>query len=191
MTYDKVVKIGKIYSLDLGSSSSIQVKILEITDVFVKCEYLYPTPGRIEYLAYELFNLNGLIVEVDVSINKLKEIETLVALSLGTRITIENLENVFQITNELMCDSQYSTRKIKKLKEIETLLAISLGAIMTPEQTVEIFNITTDLLCDAQGSYNSNGVVEDELVKFITWYMNCGFPDQSPESIVEDYLSDK
>jgi hypothetical protein len=40
--------IGKHFNLDLGSLSSVEVKVIEITDNKVIVEYLFSTPGRVE-----------------------------------------------------------------------------------------------------------------------------------------------
>jgi hypothetical protein len=55
----KIIEIGKTYSLDLSGSSPVEVEPISFTEKGVKCKYLNSTPGRIEELGYELFEMNG------------------------------------------------------------------------------------------------------------------------------------
>jgi|GEM_PF-6857498 len=65
----KVIEIGKKYSLDLGSSSPVDVRVLSFLDKSVVCEYLSSWAGRIEELDYGLFEMNGLFKPCDAVID--------------------------------------------------------------------------------------------------------------------------
>lgn len=56
---EKYVEIGGKYTLDVGSSSPIEVKVLNILNNFVECEYLSSYNGRIENIGFALFEVNG------------------------------------------------------------------------------------------------------------------------------------
>ncbi|AGO48908.1 hypothetical protein Phi14:2_gp030 [Cellulophaga phage phi14:2] len=47
MKNETIIK-GKEYSLDLGASAPVEVRVLEIIKDTIKVEYLNSTPGRIE-----------------------------------------------------------------------------------------------------------------------------------------------
>jgi len=57
-------------------------------------------------------------------INKLKEIETLVELSIGQKMTEEKATEIYSITNELMCDikKNYSDNLENKLETLTSFL---------------------------------------------------------------------
>jgi hypothetical protein len=57
------IKVDKIYSLDLGSLSPIEVKVLKIlNENQVLVEYLYSWSGRTEIFPKEYFEINGLTI---------------------------------------------------------------------------------------------------------------------------------
>ena len=47
--------VNETYSLDLGSSAPVVVKVIAIMGDEVLCEYLHSTPGRTEMLSIDLF----------------------------------------------------------------------------------------------------------------------------------------
>ena len=55
------LEVNKIYSLDLGSLAPVEVKVLELMENGVLCEYLHSTPGRVEVLDYYLLDKNPLL----------------------------------------------------------------------------------------------------------------------------------
>ena len=62
---DKEIKLGEIYNLDVGSSSSIKVRPTEFLEHGIKCDYLLSFPGRTEVLYYEMFRMNGYVKPFD------------------------------------------------------------------------------------------------------------------------------
>jgi len=57
----EIIKLNKIYFLDMSGSSPVELQTIEFTEKGVKCKYLSSWQGREEVIDYEFFRMNGYI----------------------------------------------------------------------------------------------------------------------------------
>jgi hypothetical protein len=115
--YDKQIKVGSVYSI-YYQNKGICVKILEILDNDILCCNVMNDMDKL-YIDHGVFEANNLIINnkddsmktydinIKHTINKIKEIETLVDLSIGKTLTDEVATDIFQITNDLITEAKY------------------------------------------------------------------------------------
>jgi hypothetical protein len=133
--YDKKIKVGLFYYI-YYQHKGITVKILEILDNEIVCCDVMNDKVKL-YIDHVVFEDNGLIINnsddsmktYDMNkintINKIKEIKTLVDLSIGKTLTDDVAKDIFQITNDLI--TEVKNQKIIRT-ELETFIEWYLDA---------------------------------------------------------------